>query len=139
MSERICAQDGYGRLIQPSEIELIAGYDAEAALRDHAYVRECLGTESGDLLVTQYCEFYGLDSEEVLEMLGEEKTDDEEEVILEDEENEILLPSIVELHEILKEEPDFFDDKNDFDRINATQHDARRQNENDNDFLSRNL
>ncbi|MEZ4921866.1 MAG: hypothetical protein R2780_01730 [Crocinitomicaceae bacterium] len=60
-------------LINPEEIQIITGLDEEGAERDHAYVRETIGSGSDDLMLSQYCEFYGLDTDEVYEALHPEK------------------------------------------------------------------
>lgn len=64
------ARTANGRLIQPHEIQRVMGFDKGGAIRDHKHVRKSLGTGSDDLLVSQYCKFYGLDYFEVIEFLS---------------------------------------------------------------------
>ena len=78
-------------LITPEEIQIITGLDYEAAVRDHAYVRECIGSQSNDLMVSQYCEFHGLDTEEVDAALHPDRFVPEFILDLEEEEDELPL------------------------------------------------
>jgi len=78
MSEISRARLSNGRLVTPHEIHLISGYNEEVAEREHAYIRKTLGTESEDLLLSQYCEFYDLDYGEILSYLSSMDYSDEE-------------------------------------------------------------
>lgn len=60
------ARTANGRLISPEEIQIITGMDIESCIREHKYIREYLNTGSEDLLVSQYCKFYGLNYREIL-------------------------------------------------------------------------
>ena len=143
MSERISAQFGYGRLITPREIEIITGYDEEAAKRDHAFVRESLGTKSDDLMVGQYCEFYGLNSDEVLDAFGEEQADPEDDrELFPDEDEDFKLPT--DFEELINidfedENTDFEGEKNDKITQKESGRERARTLRNDNDLLSRSL
>lgn len=70
MREKCSARFGNGRLITPTEIQLISGYGLEVAEKEHAYIRKALGTGSEDLLVSQYCDFCDLDYWEIMTFLS---------------------------------------------------------------------
>lgn len=72
MEEISRARTANGRLIDPKEIQLITGMDLEACKREHKHIRQYLQTGSEDLLVSQYCQFYGLDYHEIISFLGDE-------------------------------------------------------------------
>ncbi|MBD3638151.1 MAG: hypothetical protein HUJ25_12435 [Crocinitomicaceae bacterium] len=67
-----------GRLITPHEIHLITGYNEEVAEREHTYIRKALGTQSEDLLLSQFCEYYDLDYFEILTYLSPLSNDEDE-------------------------------------------------------------
>lgn len=61
------------QLITPEEIQLVTGLDYEGAKRDHAHVRKTIGSNSPDLLLSQYCKYYDLDVEEIQSTLYPER------------------------------------------------------------------
>jgi len=63
------ARTNNGRLIEPDDIQLIMGFDKEGAIRDFEYVRKICATGSKDLLLSQYCQHYGLGYREVRSFL----------------------------------------------------------------------
>jgi hypothetical protein len=73
MREKCRARYGNGRLITPAEIQLISGFEFEIAVKEHEYIRKLLGTESEDLLVSQYCEYAKLNYAEVMTFLNPHK------------------------------------------------------------------
>jgi len=70
MMEISRARIGNGRLIEPSDIQLIMGYDKETSIKDRQNVIKTLQTGSEDLLVSQYCNYYGLDYHEIISFLS---------------------------------------------------------------------
>lgn len=52
------------------EIQMIIGGDYETAEQVHRIVRESLEYHSDDLLVTNYCEYYDLDIDDIIEFLN---------------------------------------------------------------------
>ncbi len=70
--------------ITPHDIQLISGYDLEGAQREHQNIRKALGFNSKDLMISQYCKYYDLEVEEVIDFLY--PSHPEEKWTLEDEE-----------------------------------------------------
>ncbi len=70
MREKSRARLDGGRLVTPNEISMISGLCEEAAEKEHEYIRKSLNTGSDDLLLTQYCDFAGLNYREVLTFLS---------------------------------------------------------------------
>lgn len=59
-----------GILITPKDIEVITGYTNRVARREHLFVRDALGKKSKRLTVREYCDFYELDYNEVVESIN---------------------------------------------------------------------
>lgn len=57
-------------LITIEEIQLINGGNFEQAVREHEIVRKALGFESESLMVSQYCEYFDLDQDEIFDFLS---------------------------------------------------------------------
>ncbi len=53
------------------EIQRITGYDPEGSIREYLHIIKSLGTGSTDLMVSQYCQFNGLDENEITEFLNQ--------------------------------------------------------------------
>lgn len=63
--------------ITPTEIHLIMGADIDIAVREHEHIRNHLGHHSNDLLVSQYCQFNGLDNNEITQFLNQYREEEE--------------------------------------------------------------
>lgn len=59
-----------GILITPKDIELITGYTTQVAQREHRFVRDALGKRSKRLTVREYCDYFELDYEEVVQTIN---------------------------------------------------------------------
>lgn len=59
-----------GILITPKDIEVITGYSSRVASREHLFVRDALGKTGKRLTVKEYCDFYELDYDEVVEIIN---------------------------------------------------------------------
>ncbi len=57
-------------LITIEEIQMINGGSLEHAEAEHRNTRESLNTGSEQLMVSQYCEYYDLDQDEIFEFLN---------------------------------------------------------------------
>ncbi len=57
-------------LITIEEIQFINGGNIEQAIREHETVRKSLGFGSETLMVSQYCEYYDLDQDEIFDFLN---------------------------------------------------------------------
>ncbi len=57
-------------LITTEEIQFINGGNIEQAIREHETVRKSLGFGSETLMVSQYCEYYDLDQDEIFDFLN---------------------------------------------------------------------
>jgi hypothetical protein len=89
-------------MISPEEILLIIGGDIESAIREHEHIRNYLGFNSEDLLISQYCEFNRLDEDDIIEFLNQNRT--ERKWVIEDEDTlEQDLEILRLIHQIEKE------------------------------------
>lgn len=70
MKKPIRARYDNGRLITPEDIQIIVGFDIDASIREHKFIREDLKTKSEDLLVRQYCNYHNLNVKEVLSIIS---------------------------------------------------------------------
>lgn len=59
-----------GILITPTDIEVITGNTYRASQDEHRFVRDALGKKSKRLTVKEYCDFYELDYDEVVETIN---------------------------------------------------------------------
>lgn len=57
-------------LITIEEIQMINGGDYEQAQSEHRNVINAIGSKSNQLMVTQYCEYYDLDQDEIFDFLN---------------------------------------------------------------------
>lgn len=63
-----------GILISPDDIMLITGnFGERAAQREHQTIRDSLGIKTKRLSVKQYCQYWNLDYDEIIEFLHENR------------------------------------------------------------------
>jgi hypothetical protein len=68
-------------LITIQEIQFINGGNYEQALREHETVRKSLGFGSDTLMVSQYCNYFDLDEDEIFDFLNGLRFDPNENAI----------------------------------------------------------
>lgn len=57
-------------LVTTEQIEILLGLDADAAEREYAYMLEQLNSPSEELLLAQFCELQGIDTQEAFYCLN---------------------------------------------------------------------